>query len=136
MTEEKIDDAIDSDIKERYKESTMSKAGRLAMELSQERKRLKEELEHLQSEVDDLSPTTPVGTLDWYIKWIAVIMVVFGIFLQSSGLSPWGQVCYLLGSVCWTVVGAIWNDKAVMLGSIIPATATALFLVQYFMEKL
>ena len=136
INENTVEDKIDSDIKDKYKDSTMTKAGKLAMELSLERKRLREELAQLQSEVDDLSPTTPVGTVDWYIKWVAVISAVLGIFLQSAGLTPWGQVCYLFGSLSWTVVGAIWNDKAVMLGSIIPATATALFLVQHLMEIL
>ena len=35
--------------------STMTKAGRLAMELSHEKKRLKQELEELQTEYDELS---------------------------------------------------------------------------------
>ena len=49
--------------------STMTKAGRLAMELSHEKKRLKQELEELQTEYDEIKPTTPTGTRDWYVKW-------------------------------------------------------------------
>jgi regulator of replication initiation timing len=48
--------------------STMTKAGRLAMELSHEKKRLKQELEELQTEYDEIKPTTPTGTTDWYVK--------------------------------------------------------------------
>ena len=39
--------------------SAMTKAGRLAMELSHEKRRLKQELEELQTEYDEIKPTTP-----------------------------------------------------------------------------
>ena len=40
-----MDDDLDPKIKQKFENSQMSKAGKIAMELSQERKRLKEELE-------------------------------------------------------------------------------------------
>lgn len=108
----------------------VTRATQLAMELSKEKKRLTEELTALQEEYNTFAPSTPTGTVDWYIKWLGVFSVVVGIFLQNAGFYPYGQMCYLLGAVAWTVVGVIWNDRAVMLGSVIPATATALGLVQ------
>lgn len=130
MSDTPIEQEIDQEVKEKYKNSQMSKAGRLAMELSQERKRLAEELSQLQDEVDQLTPTTPVGTIDYYIKWASVATIVMGVFLQSSGLTLEGQISYLLGSLGWTIVGSYWNDKAIIIGSLIPATATALSIVQ------
>lgn len=115
--------------KEKYKESQMSKAGRLAMELNAEKKRLKEEMEELQSQVEDMSPVTPTGTLDSYVKWIATIAGVSGVFLMSSGLSLEGQTAYLLASCSWTYVGAAWNDKAIMIGSSVSGTAVLMNLV-------
>ena len=53
--------------------SSMTKAGRLAMELSHEKKRLKQELQELQTEYDEIKPTTPTGTTDWYVKWISML---------------------------------------------------------------
>lgn len=123
-------DIVSEEIHEKFEGSTMSKAGRLAMELSQEKKRLQQELEELQADYDTFAPSTPTGTVDWYIKWVGVFTVVLGVFLQNAGFYPWGQVCYLIGAVAWTVVGIYWNDRAVMLGSVIPATATALGLAQ------
>ena len=125
---------ITEEVKEELEGSTMSKAGRLAMELSKEKKRLQQELSELQTQYDSVAPSTPIGTIDWYIKWLAVLSVVMGIFLQSAGAFPWGQVCYFVGAASWTVVGILWNDRAVMLGSVIPATATALHLVQTFID--
>ena len=108
----------------------VTRATQLAMELSKEKKRLTEELSTLQEEYDNMAPTTPVGTLDWYIKWFGVVFGVTGIFTMSAGLPLYGMMLYLCSALSWTAVGIIWNDRAVMLGSIIPATATALSLVQ------
>ena len=117
--------------KEEYQEErTMSKAASLAMELSKEKKRLQTELEELQHQFDTVAPSTPTGGPDWYLKWVGVLFAVGGIFLQNAGFGTYGQICYFIGASSWTVVGIYWNDKAVMLGSVIPATATALSLAQ------
>ena len=116
--------------KEGYKEaSSASRATSLAMELSKERKRLKQELADLQTEVEDLTPTTPTGTPDWYVKWIATILAVAGVFLISAGLNIYGQYAYLIASVCWVYVGMAWSDRAIMIGSSITGTAVAMNLV-------
>ena len=77
--------------------STMTKAGRLAMELSHEKKRLKQELEELQTEYDEIKPTTPTGTRDWYVKWASMLLAVAGIFLISASLTLYGH-CLLYTS--------------------------------------
>ena len=106
-----------------------SRARSLAAELSKERKRLKEELAELQSEVEDLTPTTPTGTPDWYVKWSATILSVAGVFLISANMTQPGQVAYLLASCCWVFVGMVWSDKAIMIGSAITGTSVAMNLV-------
>ena len=58
------------------------------------------------------------------------------IFLQNAGLVLYGQIFYILGAISWTAVGFYWNDKAVMLGSVIPATATAMTLIQTHITKM
>ena len=107
-----------------------TRATQLAMELSKEKKRLKEELEALQAENETLSPTTPVGTPDWYIKWVAVVFGVVGVFLVGADITFYGMIAYLIGSLAWTAVGIMWNDKAIIIGSIIPATSVAQSLVR------
>ena len=114
-----------------YKEERqMSKAASLAMELSKEKKRMQEEFDELQAQFEEVSPSTPSGGPDSYLKWIGVVSAVLGIFLQNAGLSIFGQLFYIVGAISWTAVGFYWNDKAVMLGSVIPATATAMNLMQ------
>ena len=109
--------------------SSMTKAGRLAMELSQEKKRLKQELEELQTEYDEIKPTTPTGTRDWYVKWIAMLLAVAGIFLISASYTFYGQVAYVVSCIGWIYVGMQWGDRAIMIGSSVSCTAIAMNLV-------
>lgn len=118
------------DTRDLKEERQMSKAGSLAMELSKEKKRLQEELEEMQQQFEEVSPSTPTGGIDSYLKWIGVVSAIMGIFLQNSDLPLLGQVFYVVGAYCWTAVGFLWNDKAVMLGSVIPATVVAMNLTK------
>ena len=125
-----IEEEIQADVKEKYKDSQMSKAGKLAMELGAERKRLKKELSEMAMEVEDLTPTTPTGTVDWYVKWIAMGLAVCGVFLMSAGFTYWGQVSYIVSSIGWVFVGMAWGDRAIMIGSAITGTAVAMNFVE------
>ena len=123
----------DTTTQEEYKEmSSQTRARNLAMELSKERKRLKAELAELQTEVEDLTPTTPTGTPDWYVKWAATVLAVAGVFLISANFTMYGQVAYILASMCWVFVGMVWSDRAIMIGSSISGTAVAMNLVQSY----
>ena len=123
--------------KEEYQqESSASRATNLAMELSKERKRLKQELSELQTEVEDLTPTTPTGTVDWYVKWTATILAVAGVFLISANFTQYGQIAYLVASMCWVYVGMAWSDRAIMIGSSITGTAVAMNLVNSLVNTL
>ena len=123
-------DEIKEEITNQFEHSQMTKAGKLAMELGAEKKRLKKELAELQTEVEDLTPTTPVGTVDWYIKWAAMALAVSGVFLMSAGIIFWGQVAYIISSIGWVAVGMAWGDRAIMIGSAITGTAVMMNFVQ------
>ena len=109
--------------------SAMTKAGRLAMELSHEKRRLKQELEELQTEYDEIKPTTPTGTTDWYVKWMSMLLAVAGVFLISASFLLYGQLAYLISTVGWIYVGMQWGDRAIMIGSAISGTAIAMNIV-------
>ena len=128
--QEKLESDVKAETKEKYDRSTMSKAGKLAMELAEEKRRLKQELEELQTEYDGVKPTTPTGTPDWYIKWTAVTMAVVGVFLMSAGLPIPGQVAYIISGIGWIYVGMQWSDRAIMIGSAITSTAVAMNLME------
>ena len=126
----KIEQELSPEVQEHWQNSPMSKAGRLAMELNAERKRLKQEMEELELEVEDLKPSTPTGTIDSYVKWVATIFGVIGVFLISAGLGTAGQISYAMAAGAWVYVGHCWNDKAIMIGSAITGTAVCMNLVE------
>ena len=125
-----ISKEIKAEVKEKFEDSTMTKTGRLAMELAAERSRLRQEMEELQVQVEDLSPATPTGTVDSYVKWAATILAVIGVFLQSADFMTLGKIAYALSSIAWIYVGHCWNDKAIMIGSAITGTAVLLNLAE------
>ena len=125
-----VESQLSPEVREEFANSTMTRAGRLAMELNAERKRLKQEMAELQIEVEDLKPVTPEGTIDSYVKWVATILGVLGVFIMSAGFGTLGQVCYALAACCWVYVGHCWNDKAIMIGSAISGTAVLMNLVE------
>jgi|TARA_X000001036_G_scaffold327472_1_gene305996 hypothetical protein len=127
---DKMEAKLSQEVKDQYKNSTMGKGAKLAMELNAERKRLKQEMEELQLEVDDLKPATPTGTVDSYVKWIATIFAVIGVFIMSAGFSTEGQVAYAISAIAWIYVGHCWNDKAIMIGSAITGTSVLMNLVE------
>ena len=108
----------------------MTKAGRLAMELSNEKKRLNQELKVLQAEYDEVKSTTPTGTRDWYVKWLSMILAVLGVFLISASYSFYGQITYFLSAIGWIYVGMQWGDRAIMIGSAVTGTAVAMNLIE------
>ena len=125
----RVEGQLSPEVQSEFSGSTMSKAGRLAMELNVERKRLKQEMEELQLEVEDLKPATPTGTIDSYVKWGATVLGVVGVFAMSAGFGITGQICYATAATAWVYVGHCWNDKAIMIGSAISGTSVLMNLV-------
>lgn len=123
---------VTQETKDKYESSTMSKAGKLAMELAEEKRRLVGELSELQEQYEGVKPTTPVGTPDWYVKWSATILAVCGVFIMSAGFITIGQFMYVASGVCWIFVGMQWSDRAIMIGSAITTTAVCMSLVQTY----
>lgn len=130
--EAKAESEVSQQTKDKYESSTMSKAGKLAMELAEEKRRLVSELSELQEQYESAKPTTPVGTPDWYVKWSATVFAVVGVFIMSAGFLTLGQMMYAVSGVCWIFVGMQWSDRAIMIGSAITTTAVCMNLVQTF----
>ena len=128
----KAESEVSKQTKSKYESSTMSKAGKLAMELAEEKRRLVSELSELQEQYESAKPTTPVGTPDWYVKWSATILAVVGVFIMSAGFATYGQILYAVAGICWIFVGMQWSDRAIMIGSAITTTAVCMNLVQTF----
>lgn len=121
---------IREEAKEQVRDSAMSESGKKAMQFMTERNRLRQELQEMEATVAELSPVTSTGKLDEYVKWVATVLAISGVFIMSAGATTAGQVCYAMSSVCWVYVGASWNDKAIMIGSAITGTSVAMNLAK------
>ncbi|MEO0327812.1 MAG: DUF6552 family protein [Pseudomonadota bacterium] len=49
------------------------------------------------------------------IKWVASIIQVFGYTATAFGMTPLNIYLFLVGLIGWFIVGALWNDRAIML---------------------
>lgn len=123
-------DEIREEAREQVRDSAMSESGKKAMQFMTERNRLRQELQEMENLVEELSPVTSTGGIDEYVKWIATILAITGVFMMSAQMGTAGQVCYAFSSVCWIYVGTVWNDKAIMIGSAITGTSVAMNLVK------
>ena len=61
-----------------------------------------------------LDKQTPTYTLDWYIKWIASIILIVGVILTSNNIYPLNLIVHAIGMFGWFIVAIIWNDRALL----------------------
>ena len=61
-----------------------------------------------------ITTKTPLYTLDWYIKWIASLVLMFGMILTANNVNPANLFFHFVGIGGWLIVGMMWNDRALM----------------------
>lgn len=57
------------------------------------------------------------------IKWGASAVSIMGYTATGFGWTPWNLYLFLVGVVGWFIVGALWNDKALMLVHLVALSA-------------
>lgn len=61
---------------------------------------------------------TPKYTIDWYIKWIASVILLGAAAIRSSGvpdLQIYDMLLSWVGCAMWCFVGLMWKDRALTL---------------------
>ena len=60
---------------------------------------------------------TPKGTIDWYIKWAASILILISLTFRSTGPEFYAfDISFgWLGIVGWLIVSILWKDRALIL---------------------
>ena len=78
------------------------------------------EYEKLDTKIKKLNSTrvfkkiTPKGDLSWYIKWTSSFIILIGMALTSSGMTPYNLFFHLTGVIGWGIVGMLWHDRALI----------------------
>ena len=58
---------------------------------------------------------TPKYTLDWYIKWVSSIFILFAMSIRGiENLQVYDLSLSIVGVVGWLVVAIVWNDRALI----------------------
>ena len=81
-----------------------------------------------------LDKQTPTYTLDWYIKWIASIILVVGVILTSNNIYPLNLMVHALGMFGWFIVAIIWNDRALLVINAVSLVLLLNGLVSYYVK--
>ena len=63
-----------------------------------------------------LKSATPKYTTDWYVKWVASLLVLAAMSTRGvDGLVFWDLVLSVTGISLWLWVAVMWNDRALIL---------------------
>ena len=81
-----------------------------------------------------LTKQTPTHTLDWYIKWIASIILVGGVILTSNNIYPLNLMVHAIGMFGWFIVAIIWNDRALLVVNAVSLALLLNGLVSYYVK--
>ena len=81
-----------------------------------------------------LDKQTPTYTLDWYIKWIASIILVGGVILTSNNIYPLNLIVHAIGMFGWFIVAIIWNDRALLVINAVSLVLLVNGLVSYYVK--
>mgnify|MGYP001205720497 CR=1 FL=1 len=59
---------------------------------------------------------TPKYTLDWYIKWVASIVILMAMSIRGvDGYQIYDLYLSLVGIVLWGIVSIMWKDRALIM---------------------
>ena len=75
---------------------------------------------------------TPVGTLDWYIKWVSSFIILIGMALTSINLTPFNLYFHFVGVSGWLIVGIMWHDRALMVVNSVAAMIFLMGILRYY----
>jgi len=81
-----------------------------------------------------LEKQTPIHTLDWYVKWIASIIIVISVILTSNNIYPLNLFFYAAGLSGWFIVALLWNDRALLVVNAISLALLLNGLVSYYVK--
>ena len=52
--------------------------------------------------------------LNWYLEWIATIILILGTAVNSLGYYPHGPILLCLGGFIWFIVACRWGKLSLM----------------------
>ena len=69
--------------------------------------------------------------LDWYIKWFASIILIFGAYTTAMNMYPYNMYFQFIGITGWLIVGILWNDWSLIVVNIVGSTIMLIGILHY-----
>lgn len=71
--------------------------------------------EEIENSTRIFKSATPKYTLDWYVKWIASVIVLCAMaFRSNGGFHEYDVLLSFIGCVLWLWVSLMWQDRALI----------------------
>ena len=81
-----------------------------------------------------LNKQTPTHTLDWYIKWVASVIIIISVILTSNNIYPLNLFFYSAGLSGWFIVALLWNDRALLVVNAVSLSLLLNGLISYYVK--
>ena len=75
---------------------------------------------------------TPLHTVDWYIKWVASVVLLIGMLLTANQVHPLNLCVTLSGCIGWLIVAILWNDRSLIFTNTVAITILTNGLIKHF----
>ena len=75
---------------------------------------------------------TPLHTIDWYIKWVASVVLLIGMLLTANQIHPLNLFVTLVGCTGWLTVAILWNDRSLIFTNTVAITILMNGLIKWY----
>ncbi len=86
------------------------------------------------SGITKLNKQTPTHTIDWYIKWVASVIIIISVILTSNNIYPLNLFFYSAGLSGWFIVALLWNDRALLVVNAVSLSLLLNGLISYYVK--
>ena len=81
-----------------------------------------------------LNKQTPTHTIDWYVKWVASVIIIISVILTSNNIYPLNLFFYSAGLSGWFIVALLWNDRALLVVNAVSLSLLLNGLISYYVK--
>tara|TARA_B100001173_G_C15807010_1_gene470250 strand:+ start:370 stop:657 length:288 start_codon:yes stop_codon:yes gene_type:complete len=78
--------------------------------------------------------STPLHTKDWYVKWVASVILLVGMILTAQNIYPINLFVNITGLIGWLIVAIMWNDRALIIINAVGVSIYANGIVTFIMD--
>ena len=89
---------------------------------------------NLEKHENPTKTSTPLHTKDWYLKWVASVILLTGMILTAQNIYPINLYVNITGLIGWLGVSILWNDRALIIINAVGVSIYANGIVAYIMK--